>query len=55
MSMRYTGPNADYPVYCCRSDRDSKTVFCARKSAQRRVHTYRNCIDINRLRQALPS
>jgi DNA invertase Pin-like site-specific DNA recombinase len=22
MSMRYTGPNADYPVYCCRSDRD---------------------------------
>ena len=22
MSLRYTGPNADYPVYCCRSDRD---------------------------------
>jgi len=24
MSMRYTGPNADYPVYCCRSDRDQE-------------------------------
>ncbi|MGX1350548.1 hypothetical protein AB7M49_004124 [Bradyrhizobium elkanii] len=24
MSMRYTGPNADYPVYCCRSDRDQQ-------------------------------
>ncbi|MGA2795859.1 MAG: recombinase family protein [Roseiarcus sp.] len=22
MGLRYTGPNADYPVYCCRSDRD---------------------------------
>ena len=22
MSLRYTGPNGDYPVYCCRSDRD---------------------------------
>ncbi|UFW53761.1 MULTISPECIES: hypothetical protein [Bradyrhizobium] len=22
--MRYTGPNADYPVYCCRSDRDQQ-------------------------------
>ena len=22
MSLRYTGPNADYPVYCCRADRD---------------------------------
>jgi DNA invertase Pin-like site-specific DNA recombinase len=22
MSLRYSGPNADYPVYCCRSDRD---------------------------------
>ena len=22
MSLRYTGPNADYPVYCCRVDRD---------------------------------
>ncbi|MEY9590824.1 DNA invertase Pin-like site-specific DNA recombinase [Bradyrhizobium yuanmingense] len=24
MSMRYTGPHADYPVYCCRSDRDQQ-------------------------------
>jgi DNA invertase Pin-like site-specific DNA recombinase len=24
MSLRYTGPNADYPVYCCRSDRDHR-------------------------------
>ncbi|MDF0523256.1 recombinase family protein, partial [Bradyrhizobium yuanmingense] len=24
MSLRYTGPNADYPVYCCRSDRDQQ-------------------------------
>lgn len=24
MSMRYTGPNADYPVYCCRSDQDQQ-------------------------------
>lgn len=24
MSMRYTGPNADYPVYCCRADRDQQ-------------------------------
>ncbi|MCC8969180.1 recombinase zinc beta ribbon domain-containing protein [Bradyrhizobium sp. Cham227] len=24
MSMRYTGSNADYPVYCCRSDRDQQ-------------------------------
>jgi hypothetical protein len=22
MSLRYTGPNGDYPVYCCRTDRD---------------------------------
>jgi hypothetical protein len=22
MSLRYSGPRADYPVYCCRSDRD---------------------------------
>jgi DNA invertase Pin-like site-specific DNA recombinase len=22
MSLRYTGPNGDYPVYCCRADRD---------------------------------
>ncbi|WP_247822303.1 zinc ribbon domain-containing protein [Bradyrhizobium sp. 187] len=29
MSMRYTGPNADYPVYCCRSDRDQEgTALC---------------------------
>src|SRR6185312_14503571 len=24
MSLRYSGPNADYPVYCCRSDRDQQ-------------------------------
>ncbi len=24
MNVRYTGPNADYPVYCCRSDRDHR-------------------------------
>lgn len=24
MSLRYTGPNGDYPVYCCRSDRDHR-------------------------------
>jgi DNA invertase Pin-like site-specific DNA recombinase len=24
MSLRYTGPNGDYPVYCCRADRDHK-------------------------------
>jgi DNA invertase Pin-like site-specific DNA recombinase len=24
MSLRYTGPNGDYPVYCCRSDRDQQ-------------------------------
>jgi hypothetical protein len=24
MSLRYSGPNADYPVYCCRSDRDQR-------------------------------
>jgi hypothetical protein len=22
MGLRYTGPNGDYPVYCCRADRD---------------------------------
>src|SRR3982751_2359259 len=22
MSLRYTGPNGDYPVYCCRADCD---------------------------------
>src|SRR3712207_3090640 len=22
MSLHYTGPNGDYPVYCCRADRD---------------------------------
>jgi hypothetical protein len=22
MSLRYTGPNGDYPVYCCRADHD---------------------------------
>ena len=22
MSLRYTGPQGDYPVYCCRADRD---------------------------------
>ncbi|WP_354112394.1 hypothetical protein [Bradyrhizobium sp. S3.12.5] len=24
MSLRYTGPNGDYPVYCCMSDRDQQ-------------------------------
>ena len=24
MSLRYTGPNGDYPVYCCRADRDQR-------------------------------
>ena len=24
MSLRYSGPNGDYPVYCCRSDRDQR-------------------------------
>ena len=24
MSVRYTGPNGDYPVYCCRVDRDQR-------------------------------
>ena len=24
MSLRYTEPNGDYPVYCCRSDRDQE-------------------------------
>ena len=23
-SLRYTGPNGDYPVYCCRFDRDQR-------------------------------
>jgi DNA invertase Pin-like site-specific DNA recombinase len=26
MSVRYTGPNGDYPVYCCRVDRDQSTA-----------------------------
>lgn len=25
MSLRYSGPNGDYPVYCCRSDRDQRS------------------------------
>lgn len=25
MSLRYTGPKGDYPVYCCRSDRDQRS------------------------------
>lgn len=25
ISLRYTGPNGDYPVYCCRSDRDQRS------------------------------
>jgi hypothetical protein len=24
LSLRYTGPNGDYPVYCCRVDRDQR-------------------------------
>jgi hypothetical protein len=24
MSLRYTGPYGDYPVYCCRADRDQR-------------------------------
>ena len=29
MSLRYTGPNGDYPVYCCRADRDQRgTALC---------------------------
>ena len=24
MCLRYTGPNGDYPVYCCRVDRDQR-------------------------------
>ena len=24
MSLRYTGPSGDYPVYCCRADRDQR-------------------------------
>jgi hypothetical protein len=24
MSLRYTGPHGDYPVYCCRFDRDQR-------------------------------
>ncbi len=26
MSLRYTGPNGDYPVYCCRVDRDQSAA-----------------------------
>lgn len=26
MSLRYTGPNGDYPVYCCRADRDQSAA-----------------------------
>ena len=33
MSLRYTGPNGDYPVYCCRFDRDQEAARCARKCA----------------------
>ena len=29
MSLRYSGPHGDYPVYCCRSDRDqSSSPLC---------------------------
>ena len=24
MSLRYTGPNGDYPVYCCRADKSQR-------------------------------
>ncbi len=26
MSLRYTGPDGDYPVYCCRVDRDQRSA-----------------------------
>jgi DNA invertase Pin-like site-specific DNA recombinase len=26
MSLRYTGPDGDYPVYCCRFDRDQRSA-----------------------------
>jgi DNA invertase Pin-like site-specific DNA recombinase len=26
MSLRYTGPDGDYPVYCCRLDRDQRSA-----------------------------
>ena len=26
MSVRYSGPHADYPVYCCRADKDQAGV-----------------------------
>ena len=26
MSLRYTGPSGDYPVYCCRVDRDQSAA-----------------------------
>ena len=29
MALRYTGPNGDYPVYCCRVDRDQRAgILC---------------------------
>ena len=34
MSLRYTGPKGDYPVYCCRADRDQGAARSARKCAR---------------------
>ena len=36
MSLRYTGPNGDYPVYCCRADRDHRARPAVPGSARAR-------------------
>ena len=40
MSMRYTGPNADYPVYCCRSDRDQEGSALCQESGPWRLTSW---------------
>ncbi len=39
MSLRYTGPNGDYPVYCCRSDRDQQGSALCQEVRALRVDT----------------
>src|SRR6516162_278314 len=44
MSLRYTGPNGDYPVYCCRVDRDQRASALCQEVRALPVDTLVECV-----------
>jgi DNA invertase Pin-like site-specific DNA recombinase len=49
MSLRYTGPNGDYPVYCCRVDRDQRASALCQEVRALPVDTLVECVLLDAL------